>query len=57
MNKQILNLAFLGVLLALFAFTQVMPISKDAVKRQTKNDRVVCGSYSAKMMDFHHKNK
>ena len=57
MNKQILNLAFLGVLLALFAFTQVVPTSKNTVNTKTKNNRVVCGSYSAKVMDFHRNNK
>lgn len=37
MNKQILNLAFLGVLLVLFAFTQVMPAKQINDSKSVKN--------------------
>ncbi|WP_299461397.1 hypothetical protein [uncultured Microscilla sp.] len=52
MNKQIVNLAFLSVLLALFAFTQVMPDSKKTVAKKETTQRAVCGSYSAKVMKY-----
>ncbi|EAY27602.1 hypothetical protein [Microscilla marina] len=53
MNKQIVNLAFLSVLLALFAFTQAMPAAqKKTTEKKGAAQRAVYGSYSAKVMKY-----